>query len=43
MANGSIKEVDPIDETMNMIENKRTFRPNSYADMTYHQQFEYSP
>jgi hypothetical protein len=33
MTNGSIKEIDPVDETMNMIKNHRTFRPGSFADV----------
>jgi len=36
MSNGSIKEIDPVDETMNMIQNQRSFRPNSFADVSYH-------
>jgi len=43
MTNGSIKEIDPVDETMNMIAKHRTFRPNSFADVSYHASKEQSP
>ena len=33
MTNGSIKEIDPVDETMNMIKSHEAFRPNSFADV----------
>ena len=32
MSNGSIKEIDPIDETMNLIQKHYSFRPNSFED-----------
>lgn len=43
MTNGTIKEIDPVDETMSMLEKHRRFRPNSYADVSYHRQFQHSP
>jgi hypothetical protein len=43
MSNGSIKEVDPVEETMNLIEKERAFRPNSFADVSYHSQADHSP
>lgn len=43
MSNGSIKEIDPVDETMNMISNHRSFRPNSFADRTFHEAHEFTP
>ena len=43
MTNGSIKEIDPVDETMNMIKNHRSFRPGRFADVSYHHSQEHSP
>ena len=43
MTNGTIKEIDPIDETMNMIQNHRTFRSGSYAEIASNAVFDHSP
>lgn len=43
MSNGTIKEVDPVDDTMSLIEKKRSFRPNSYAETLHHQRYDFSP
>jgi len=43
MTNGSIKEIDPIDETMNMIAKHRTYRPGSYAELNSNAIVDHSP
>lgn len=43
MSNGSIRQVDPVDETMSLIQRRRRFRPNSYAETQNNEHYEMTP
>lgn len=43
MSNGSIREIDPVDDTMRLIQKNDKFRPGSYAEINANSKYEMSP